>query len=169
MKLKNLISLIILFTSTFTEAEDFNWDYLKHDGLTISKAKSDILGKYGEVKKVFPDYECGFHADDQSGAPYYQLNYKFFTYIGSDKESFILEEFNFNKNKVSSLSYKGNKLSSSLNKDEFSKVFGDIAAKYFKKYPDEDSISLFSMTSDDAAIFKFVNGSLSSYSYWSPC
>jgi len=169
MNFKTLISLIILFSSIFAEAEDFNWNYLKHDGLDISKPKSDLVGKYGEVKKVFPDYECGFYADDQSGAPYYQFKYPFFTYIGSDKESFILEEFNFSKNNLSNLSYKGKELSSSLNKYEFSDIFGEMAVKYFQKYPSENSIRFFSMTSDDAATFRFVNGALASYSYWSPC
>jgi hypothetical protein len=169
MNLKTKIILITIFVSSLSVAEDFNWKYLKHDGSATYQEKSEIIRKYGSANKVFPNYDCGFHAGDENRGPYYQLKYQFFKYIGIDSERFTLEEFNFSENKASKLSYKGKELSDSLSKSKFSDIFGEPAIKYFKKYPEEETIRFFSMTSDDAADFKFKNGKLALFTYWSDC
>ena len=145
-------------------ANDFKWNELKHDGKKITSTKSDITNRYGNGKFKRPNYECGFH----SGESYYQIIYTEFTYIGSDDEGVILEQFKLNKAKKSQLTYKGIVLNRKINKEEFARIFGNQAEEYFLKYPDSNTILLHEK-SDDAALFEFDNNFLISFSYWSPC
>lgn len=110
----------------------------------------------GRGKQIETNYECGFFASDQEGAPYYQLAYPDFTYIGSDKEKvFYLQSVYFDSNGSIKLKY----LEKELTGETTDMVTRNNA----------NMLLLYSKDSDDGGIFWFKNGRLFKFEYWTPC
>lgn len=161
--------MIFLCSGVWGQQQEFDLKKIAFHGLSFSQPKEIIKKKFGEPEVHFPAYECGFHADDQPGGPYYQLVYPNFNYIGSDTENFFLEHVEFDLAGKIRLYYKGEVLSGLMTKAEFAAILGSSAKEHFKNYPADDDILLFSEGSDDGARFVFKNEKLIRFEYWSPC
>jgi len=161
--------LILLTTISRGQQVEFELKNIKFKGLEFSTTKEKIIKSFGQAKKVETNYECGFFTNDQEGGPFYQLEYKDFNYIGSDKERFYLENVNFDIKGETILKYADKELNGQTTRDDLIKVFGDTAKEHFEKYPENDAIVLFSKDSDDGARFTFKNGKLKKFEYWTPC
>jgi hypothetical protein len=170
MKALRLICLFILLTN-FVQAQqvDFELNKIKFNGLAFFSTKDVIVKTFGQPQITYPHYTCGFHGDDQSGGPYYQLKYKDFNFIGSDKEEFILEKVSLDPKGKIKIMYADKELSGLTTKTDFIKILGDVAKQHFEKYPEKDSLLLFSKGSDEGAIFTFKSDRLIKFEYWSPC
>jgi hypothetical protein len=148
---------------------DFELKNMKFKGLEFSTTKENIIKAFGEGKKVEADYECGFFTNDQERGPYYRLVYVDFDYIGSDKDKFFLHHVTFDTTEKMKIDYGGKEISGQTTRGEFIKIFGDKIRAYFERYPDKDSILIYSKGSDDGAIFTFKNNKLTKFEYWTPC
>jgi hypothetical protein len=104
-----------------------------------------------------------------TSGPYYQLAYTGFDYIGSDGGKFYLQHVNFDKPGKTRINYKNQILSGQTTKDDFIKMFGQIAREHFANNPGEQSILLYSKGSDDGAVFTFEDNRLVKFQYWTPC
>lgn len=131
--------------------------------------KAQVIEAFGAPKINFPKYECGGYSDDVEGGPYYQLIYAGFRYIGSDQQTFILEEVQLDAAGKTSLRYDGQILNGQTTKAAFVKIFGDYAKAHFEQEPDSDGILLYDSNSDDGGVFIFKNGKLVAFEYWSDC
>ncbi|HTE32313.1 MAG TPA: hypothetical protein VK666_18155 [Chryseolinea sp.] len=169
----NTASLTILFLLITTilrgQEKDIELKKIGFKGINFIATKEAILKSFGPGEKVATNYDCGFFTNDQEGGPYYQLVYANFNYIGSDTEEFYLENVTFDLEGKTIVYYGNSRLSGKTTVGDFVKVFGNRAKEYFEKYPAEDSILLFSKSSDDGAIFTFKAGRLFKFEYWTPC
>ncbi len=157
-----IFTLILIFHSTFLgQQEGFDLNKIKFGGLDFFVSEEKIIATFGEPKIIDPGYECGFYSNNQTGGPFYQLVYDNFNYIGSETENFQLENVEFDLKGETRLMYGNHEISGLTTKHEF--------AKLFEKYPDNDIIIIFSIVSDDGARFRFKDGKLTKFEYWSPC
>ena len=168
MKLAFLVPFILLFNLKGQDTT-FDLDLIKFRGINFTADKEEVIAAFGNPKIIEPEYECGFYSNDQPGGPYYQLVYDSFNYIGSDQEKFILEEVHFDKKGEITISYGDQVISGRTTKEEFIKIFGDYAKKYFQNYPDKDMIVIFSEKDDDGGTFIFEENKLIKFEYFSPC
>ena len=164
-----LTIFLLLITIPNAYQVDFDLKNITFKGLEFSTTKAKVINAFGAGKKVETNYDCGFFSNDQEGGPYYQLNYGSFNYIGSDKEKFYLENVDFDLKGKIVLKYGDKDLHGQTTKDDFIKIFGDKAKEHFEKYPEDDSILLFSTGSDDGGTFTFRSGKLVKFEYWTPC
>jgi hypothetical protein len=148
---------------------EFDLNQIKFHGLDFSLNKDLIIETFGNGKKVDTNYECGFFTNDQEGGPYYQLVYPDFNYIGSDKEKFYLANVNFDQVGRIKINYGEKDLNGQTTKEDFIIMFGEKAKKNFEKYMDTETLLLYSKEGDDGAIFRFKNGRLIKFEYWTPC
>ena len=162
------ILLSLLTVVTYGQVSDFDLKKIKFKGLEFSTTKQTIIKTFGQSKIVDTDYECGFFTNDQPGGPYYQMVYPEFTYIGSDKEKFYLQQVNFDSKGQIIIKYGDKDLSGLTTVEQFCKIIGDTSDNIFQK-PDRDSVLIYSKDSDDGAIFTFKNGRLIKFEYWTPC
>ena len=157
------LPLLLLFSS-MSVASGIDWYKLKLDNYSIFTTKDKLIKKYGAGKRNKPDYECGAFTDEQPGAPYHQIVYPSFTFIGGTKGNFLLQEYVFSDNAIGTLTYKDKKLSNATTIDEFIQIF-DLRLKDINT----EHVFLHSFTSDDAASFTFKNNKLSKLRYWTDC
>ena len=165
------LTIFLLFISTIVlgQQSDFDLKKIKFNGLAFSTTKEIIIKSLGEGKKVEPNYECGFFANDQDGGPYYQLVYNDFNYIGSDKEKFLLEKVGFDVNGTIKMNYGDKLLSGQTTESDFVEMFGENIRDNYEKRGDRSTFLLYSKGSDDGALFIFEKGRLHKFEYWSPC
>ncbi|MEJ1242508.1 hypothetical protein WBG78_30445 [Chryseolinea sp. T2] len=165
------IALLLLLGAISKEQQiDFELKNLKFKGLEFSTTKEAIVGAVGQGRRIETNYECGFFSNDQEGGPYYQLMYANFNYIGSDKEkTFYLEHVNFDADGSIKLMYLKSELTGRTTVSEFAGLFGERAKEIVVELRDDNSILLYSKSSDDGAVFRFRNGRLFEFQYWTPC
>jgi len=167
-KVRLILLLVLVATTSFGQQSNFDLNSIKFKGLGLRTTKKEIVDKFGQGKQVETNYECGFFTNDQPNGPYYQLVYTGFNFIGSDKEGFYLQSVDFDLNGKVRLNYADKVLSGQTTKDDFIKMFGDIARKHFEN-PDNHGIILIAQGRDDGARFTFKNGVLVRFEYWTPC
>jgi hypothetical protein len=166
---KAIITIFFLSFSVTSYCQQIDFDKISFNGLGFSLTKDIIVKSFGSPKIIATDYKCGFFANDQDAGPYYQLAYSNFNYIGSDKEKFILQSVDFDSKGKLVVKYGESELNGLLTQYEFIKIFGDSARIHFEKYPNNDSIILYSGKSDDGVRFIFKDGKLLKFEYWAPC
>src|SRR6185295_2765725 len=86
--------LSLIGTHSFGQ-NDFDLNIIKFKGLGLTTTKKEVITKLGPGKRIETNYDCGFFSSDQSKAPYYQLGYPDFRFIGSDKDNFYLQSVDF--------------------------------------------------------------------------
>lgn len=169
MKYRSMFLLLVL-TNTCVSQVRIQFNKLSFNNLHFSTPKDSVLKVFGAPDSiVYPDYECGFYANDQPGSPYYQLHYKNLNYIGSDKENFKLENVYFDSLGVINIKYKNIILSGKTTKAEFAAALGTKSSSLFDLYTDPDAITILSANSDDGITFYFKANKLIRLEYWSPC
>jgi len=164
--------VLLLFVGTISRQQqsDFDLKNLKFMELDFYVTKEAIVNALGKGKRLATNYECGFFAYDQKGAPYYQLVYPNFNYIGSDKEKFFyLENVNFDTAGIVTIKYLERELTGRTTEAEFVRIFGDSVKADFVKKGEENSLLLYSKGSDDGAVFIFRKERLFKLQYWTPC
>lgn len=164
--MKSLITIAIIFLGI---QDDFDLKKIEFGGLGFFVDKSDIIKIFGDPDIKYPKYECGYHSDDQEGGPYYQLVYKYFNYIGSDKEGFQLEEIRFDSEGKIYLNYDGTRIDGTTTVDELAITLGSFVKEHFSKYPESTAIVVMPKMYDDGGRFKFKDGILTAFEYFSPC
>jgi hypothetical protein len=147
----------------FALAQSFDFEQLDFKGKGFNLEKADILKSFGEGEKKYTQYECGFFSNDQTGAPYYQLIYEGFSFIGSETETFSLEFVHFENHDLI-LKYGDHELSRKTTKEMFSKIF-----KVKMSDLEDDVIIVFGAKSDDGVRFRFKHNRLFQFEYWTPC
>lgn len=160
------ILLTLISICSFGQQYNFDLDKVKFKGLGLRTNKKEITEKFGQGERIDTNYECGFFAKDLPDGPYYQLSYLDFSFIGSDKKEFYLQSVDF-KGKTE-IHYLDKRFNETTTKDEFIKIFGEVAKKHFDN-PDNDAIVLIADGRDDGARFTFKDGRLSKFEYWTPC
>ncbi len=162
--------LFLLLQSTFGQTKFIDFSKIEFKGFRFWVKKQEVVTKLGKPILHYPKYECGYHADNwQDGGPYYQLKYTGFTYIGSDKERFVLEKVDFDRIGKIQLNYGQMTWSGQTTKEQIIWLFGDEIRDDFKKDERGDSVLIRNESTEDGAILTFKNGKLVRFEYWSPC
>jgi hypothetical protein len=162
------ILLTLISICSYGQQYNFDLDKVKFKGLGLETTKKIIIEKFGQGKRIETNYECGFFALDNSKAPYYQLVFNDFKFIGSDKDKFYLHIVDFDLKGKIKIDYGDKILNGLTTKDEFIEMFGEIAKKHFDN-PDNQAIILIADGRDDGARFTFKDGRLVKSEYWTPC
>ena len=120
-----LIGLFLAFSTSLSFGQElrFELELIKFKGLSYESSKGEITKIFGTPKIIDPQYECGAYSESQPGAPYEQLIYKSFIFIGNEKENYILDQITFYEKGIF-LEIDGYKLSNATSKDRFIKLFG---------------------------------------------
>ncbi|WP_298513686.1 hypothetical protein [uncultured Kordia sp.] len=170
MKLKHIYSfLLFYFIANIGFAQTVDFDELSYKGLRFYSAKADIIQKLGTPKKVYdPTYDCGFLSADTQGQTYTTLDYGAFKFTGNQKEHYLLEIVDFEKDLSVIVTYKNQNLSHNTTLSELVEIFGQELAQTFGKRKD-GTIILFQKNSDDGLRLYLKNGKLIRLEYWSPC
>jgi len=95
--------------------------------------------------------------------------YDHFNFIGRDKENFYLQHVALDDKGMIKINYNDKELTGLTTKEEFVKIFGEKAKEHFDKFPNQDTLILYSKANDGGGRFTFKNGRLSSWEYWTPC
>ncbi|CAG5069394.1 hypothetical protein DYBT9623_02130 [Dyadobacter sp. CECT 9623] len=174
MKRIGLILALLLSFSGFTSKSDFSVsDFstrnITFNGLYFPVNKEAIIRKFGQGKIVQTDYECGAYSAEQEKGPYYQLAYKNFNFIGSDKEDFMLENVVFDAAGKTVVIYQKEILNGFTTKAQFITIFGSEVERLFENGQNGNTVLLQSKDSDDGLMFTFERGRLVKMEYWSPC
>lgn len=167
-----VLSCILFLMLEFSLAQSGTIDFarISFDGMAFTVQKQQVITKFGKPTIHYPNYECGYHADNwQDGRPYYQLKYAGFTYIGSDKEGFVLEKVNFDSIGKIQLQYGQMTWSGQTTKEQIIKFFGEQVRSKFTKDERGESVLIYSTSTDDGVVLTFKNGKLTQFEYWSPC
>ncbi len=160
---------IYIFLIVLLIEPQFDLKKIEINGLPYRSSKEEIIRIFGEPKINFPNYECGFHSEEQDGGPYYQLIYPDIIFIGSDLENFQFEKIEINLNKAIIVKYNGQLLNHETTIEDFVKIIGPDAEKLLDSNQNEENILIYSNNSDDGAFFSFRNRKLIEIQYWSPC
>lgn len=88
----------------FGQIKDFQLSKLTYRGIPFTSEKEVIVSKFGEPKIEYPNYECGFYADEETNR-YYQLHYDHCDWIGNENENFIIEHIKFENDNLEPLIY----------------------------------------------------------------
>lgn len=166
------LSILVFLTLTIQlagRAQEFNLNKIRFKSFGMMVEKATIMEAFGIPKIQYPEYECGFYSNDQPGAPFYQLVYEDFNYIGRDNERFLLEEVRFDRAGSITMVYDGVTISGKTTESAFATLIGDHRKERFVKQQDHTVVLLLSQDSDDGACFTFKNGKLVKFEYWSPC
>ncbi|WP_062616235.1 hypothetical protein [Flammeovirga sp. SJP92] len=164
-----IILLICVSSSSFGQVKAFDFSKLTFKGLEFRLSKDLVIKTFGLGEIIDPQYECGFYANDQQGAPFYQMSFNSFNYIGSDSEKFILENVYFNLDSGLSIQYDRWTLNGQTTKADLVEIFGDYVKTYFANNPEVNDILIYDANGDDGVIFTFKENRLISFRYWSPC
>ncbi|PIQ50323.1 MAG: hypothetical protein COW03_00355 [Cytophagales bacterium CG12_big_fil_rev_8_21_14_0_65_40_12] len=166
-----LIGLFLAFSTSPSFGQEllFELELIKFNGLSYQSTKDEIVKIFGIPKIIDPQYECGAYSESQPGAPYEQLIYKGFIFIGNEKEKYILQEITFDSKGEIFLEIDGHKLSNATSKDRFIELFGEKAKTYFDDNLYAEEIKLYPKDQDSGYIFSFEEGRLLKIHYWSPC
>ncbi|ANQ51750.1 hypothetical protein MY04_4412 [Flammeovirga sp. MY04] len=170
MKFRLIIIVLICVSSiSYGQVKAFDFSKLTFKGQEIILSKDVVIKTFGQGEIKDPQYECGFYSNDQPGAPYYQISFDSFNYIGSDSEKFILEHVNFNLYSDLSIQYEKWTLNGQTTKADLIKIFGDNVETYFANNPELNDILIHNTNGDDGVIFSFKENRLIRFQYWSPC
>jgi len=170
MKALRLTILFLFLTGILRgQQSDFDLAKIKFRGVDFISTKEKVIKSFGLPKRVDTNYECGGFSNDQPGGPFYQFVYTGFNYIGSDSVDFFLENVSFDLKGQIRMKYGENELSGQTSKEDFINIFFGKVRRPFEELLNEDSILLYSINSDDGAIFTFRNGRLLKFEYWTPC
>ena len=154
----------ILFLSLYNRASaqsTISIADIRVNGLGFCSTKQDVMAVFGKPRKEYqPNYECGFLSDDENGT-YFTLEYTDIKFTGNEKEKYVLDKIKFNDKTSLELTYKGKVLSVKTTVEDFCHFMGIENNK--------TSFLLFVEGADDALLFTFTGGFLSSVQYWSPC
>lgn len=159
---------MVLFSIASFGQYNFDLNKIKFNGQGLKTTKEKITRQFGQGRRVETNYECGFFASNGPGAPYYQLVYSGFNFIGSDKEGFYLQYVDFDPEGKIQIDYGDKIFSSRTTKVEFIKMFGNIVKQHFDN-PNNTGIVLIADGRDDGARFIFKDGWLLRFEYWTPC
>ncbi len=163
------ILLTLISICSYGQQYNFDLDKVKFKGLGLETTRKIIIEKFGQGKRTETNYECGFFAIDNSKAPYYQLAFNDFKFIGSDKDKFYLHIVDFDLKGKIKIDYGEKQLSGLTTEDDFIKMFGEKISENFVKHPDTEAVPMYSKDSDDGAVFIFKDGRLIKFEYWTPC
>ncbi|MGH1384973.1 hypothetical protein [Kordia sp.] len=168
--MKNLL-LIITFTllAKLSFAQTVDFDLIHYKGFDFYSTKSEIIKKLGKPQKVYdPKYECGFLSTDTQDGIFLTLDYGTIKFTGNEKENYVLEQVDFEKDHSIIVKYGDRNLSYKTDFSELIDIFGDQIKEGFGKKLDGAFI-VFSTGYEDGLRIYITNGKLTRLEYWSPC
>lgn len=170
----NFALIFSLLFSNYQEEKTLDSGYIYVDGMAFGqRGLKSIFEKYGPTKRTYPDYECGFHSNQEQGKSYYQLIYDQVTWIGNAEEGYIAELVLFDPEGEMKWTYfQEVEFSGKSTQSEVEQFFGKQAKPI--RFHGRDEADLFSLggrftDADDGFFFLFKEGSLIEFHYWSPC
>ena len=135
---------------------------IRINGLGFYSTKQNIIDVFGKPAKEYqPNYECGFLSDDEQNVTYFTLEYADVKFTGNEKAKYVLDKIKFNDITNLTFIYKGKTFSRQTSVEDFCHFMGVENSK--------TSFLFFVEDVDNALLFRFTNGFLSSIQYWSPC
>ncbi|XLS29642.1 hypothetical protein ACJD0Z_02200 [Flavobacteriaceae bacterium M23B6Z8] len=168
--MKNIISvLIIIITADLGHAQTVDFDLISYNGLNFNTSKAEILEVLGQPERIYkPNHDCGFLSADTQHSEYLTLDYGTIKFTGNDKESFLLEQINFETNDSITLKYGNYDLTHQTGLTKLMEIFGKELEKHFDRNTTK-SMVIFRKEGDDGIRITLKNGKLIRFEYWSPC
>ena len=167
--MNRFVYTLLLFCFQFSIGQSIDFDKINYKGLRYYSTKQEIIKKLGSPKRIYkPNYECGFLSVDEQGVEFYTLDYGSLKFTGNKNEKFILEEINFDENKLLFINYSNYKLNSKTTIADLINIFGKEITNPLRKTKSVHFLIMHS-NSDDGIVFHIKNGKLVKMEYWSPC
>ena len=135
---------------------------LRLSPLAFTSSRSQVQQLLGQpLAVVDPHYECGEHVSQPKGATFYQLRYRQAVFIGTTKQGYELESFQFAPAGPARLTYAGKPLSAATTLPELTRLLGPL-----ETYKNKDgSVEVVVRQEDASGIFTFKAGKLASYEF----
>ncbi len=172
IKKKYLILILFISSALINKIYTQNLDFgkLKFDGLNFFSSKNEIIDKLGEPIRIYkPDYDCGGLSSEWQGVDFFTLDYGKIKFTGNDKDEYLIEEINFEKDHTIGLFYDGFNLNYATDLEKFVQIFGKEILNNLRLNNTEQIIIIYSKGRDDGIKLVFKDNKLIKFYYFTPC